>query len=488
VEVRGSLDRLVRGITHDSRDVQRDWLFVALPGRQHDGHDYVADLPQACAVLVQRPVRAAPGVTVLRVNDTRRALPFFAAAVHDNPGRRVPVVGITGTNGKTTISYLAAAALSGAGWPSGVVGTTGHLCAGEEIDLASVLGRAPSYQHTTPEAPQVQALLAHMAARGCRAVLMEASSIGIAFHRADAIPFQLAVYSNLTRDHLDIHGSMEAYRAAKARLFQELVAEDGLSILNRDDPGWRAMRPARGRTWTYGLAGGDISVISCSLTPQGSEARLRTPAGEGQLWVPLPGRHNLSNALAALGIALGLGAPLSQALEGIAAAPPVPGRLQPVPNDRGLDVFVDYAHTEDALSHVLAALRELARGRVICVFGCGGARDQGKRPAMGRVAQRGADMAVVTSDNPRSEDPRAIIDDILAGMPAAQDAARSHVQPDRALAIGWALQQARPGDVVVIAGKGHERSQDLGSRVIPFDDLEVARSLLENRSFLEQAP
>jgi UDP-N-acetylmuramoyl-L-alanyl-D-glutamate--2,6-diaminopimelate ligase len=381
-----------------------------------------------------------------------------------------------------------------------VVGTTGHLVDGVPLDGA-VLGLPPSvHPHTTPEAPYLQAILAHMADAGCGAVIMEVSSVGLAAHRVDAIPFRVAAFTNLSRDHLDVHGTMEAYRAAKARLFHELLPQGGTALLHAGDPASASMRPAGRPTWTYGLEDGDLCVEDPRWSPEGTEAQVRTPAGSGRLHVPLPGRHNVENALAALGIALLLGVPLGRALEGIAAAPPVPGRLEPVPNRRGFAVFVDYAHTPDALERSIAALRNLTAARLIVVFGCGGDRDRKKRPLMGQVAARGADVVVVTSDNPRTEVPQTIVDQIVAGverepldrmaLTALGNVGKGYaVEIDRRTAITAAIRAARSGDIVLIAGKGHEDYQILGKEKIHFDDREEAGRVLSGlASFVDDGP
>ncbi len=479
--VRGETSRPVAGLTHDSRAVERDWVFVALPGARFDGHDFVPALTEAAAVVVEREVEAPEGVTVLLVPDTRRALPWLAAAFHGFPGHRVPVVGVTGTNGKTTATSLAAAAIQACGLRPGLVGTTGHRVGGAALDAARLLGPAAAgHHHTTPEAPLLQALLARMVEEGCGAVLMEVSSIGLDAARADAIPYRVAAFTNLTRDHLDYHGSMEAYALAKERLFHELMSPEGLALLNRDDPSWERFRPGGPRCWTYGLHQGDLRAEGVELSAHGTRATIHTPLGAGELSLPLVGRHNLSNAICAIGMGLGLDLPLEGLLTGLACVPPVAGRLEAVPNERGLGVFVDYAHTPDALEHVLSCLRELAPRRLITVFGCGGDRDRGKRAPMGRAAFEGSDLIVVTSDNPRSEEPGAIVEQILEGVPAS--AAGLEVVVDRGAAIRLAIELAEPGDLVLIAGKGHETYQELASGVIDFDDRAVARSVLEEKA------
>lgn len=417
----------------------------------------------AAAVVVDQDVPVAPGPTVVRVPDTRLALAPLAAASFGDPAVEMPVVAVTGTNGKTSTTFLLAAMARAAGWKVGVIGTTGHFINDEKLPAT----------HTTPDAPTVQALLAQMRDAGCRLVAMEASSIGIAAHRVDAIPFRASVFTNLTRDHLDWHGTMEAYAAAKARLFHELTA--GVSIVNIDDPAWRQMAPAD--AWTYSATQeSDIYAVLRESTWRGSSGIVDFRGREhADLFVPLVGRHNVENALGALGAAIAVGIPMATALRGLASFGGVPGRLQAIPNRRDIGVFVDYAHTDDALINVLRALRALGPRRIITVFGCGGDRDAGKRPLMGAAAAAQSDLVVVTSDNPRSEDPLAIIAAIVAGV-----GDREHlVEPDRRAAIERAITLAEPGDIVLLAGKGHEATQTIGSLVIPFDDAAVAAELLE---------
>ncbi|HND34303.1 MAG TPA: UDP-N-acetylmuramoyl-L-alanyl-D-glutamate--2,6-diaminopimelate ligase, partial [Myxococcota bacterium] len=380
-----------------------------------------------------------------------------------NPGAAMAVVGITGTNGKTTTSFLLEAIGKAAGWKVGIIGTTGHFIDGRPI---------PS-THTTPGAPVLQALLAQMRDAGVRLVAMEVSSIGLDAYRADGIPFAAAIFTNLSRDHLDYHGSMEAYAAAKARLFTELLA--GRAILNQRDPAWTQMGPADQPRWTFGTDASDLRVEGLEAGPSGSRGRFYTPIGNFDGLLQLIGHHNVENALGALGAALAVGIPLSAAAAGLAALPAVPGRLEAIPNSRGLHVLVDYAHSDDALQRVLAELRRLAPRRILTVFGCGGDRDRGKRPLMGRAATEGSDRVFVTSDNPRSEDPTAIIRDILPGLQGSSWT----IEPDRAAAIHQAIAAAEPGDLVLIAGKGHETGQQIGNSIHPFDDRLIAREALQ---------
>jgi UDP-N-acetylmuramoyl-L-alanyl-D-glutamate--2,6-diaminopimelate ligase len=375
------------------------------------------------------------------------------------------VIGVTGTNGKTTVTTLVEQAMLRLGRRVGRIGTTGVFVDG--VQRPSAL--------TTPEAPALQALLAEL--EGADAVVMEVSSIGLVQHRVDGIEFHVAAFTNLSHDHLDFHGTMDAYAAAKALLFQKLRPEGGAprALLCVDDPAWVRMEPPDDR-WTYGFAAGaDVRVRSMSLEPDGRvRLAMSTPAGEVDLRTALIGRHNGQNLAASLGIGLLLGFELDAWAGALGEAPPVRGRLEPVENDRGIHVYVDYAHTPAGLSAALGAVREVARGDVFVVFGCGGDRDAAKRPVMGRLAEELADYAVVTSDNPRSEPPERILAEVVAGF----DEAPALAEVDRARAIAWAITHARPGDVVLIAGKGHETYQEIRGTRTPFDDREVARAVL----------
>ncbi len=462
VLARGVGNRLVGRVSDRDDQVGVDDVFVAIAGARVDGHDRVAGLDVA-AVVVEREVEPRPGVALVRVAATRPVLAHLSAAALDYPGRTVPTVGITGTNGKTSTTFLLAAIARAAGLVPGIVGTTGHFIGDEEIEST----------HTSPSAPVFQGLLARMRDAGVGLCAVEASSIGLADWRCDAVPFRAAVFTNLTRDHLDWHGTMEAYAIAKARLFHELL--EGTAVLNAEDPAVEQMRPRGRPAWTFSTTGpADLRATPTQTSWAGIEADVRTPRGAGRLALPLVGQHNLQNALGALGAALAMGIDLDVALAGLATAAGAPGRLERVPTERGFAVFVDYAHTDDALTRVLAELRRLRPHRIICVFGCGGDRDRGKRPLMGAAVAAGADVTVLTSDNPRSEDPLSIIADVVAGLGSGA----RYVEPDRALAIRLALGLAGPGDVVLIAGKGHERTQELATGKVPFDDRAVAREVL----------
>ena len=458
--VTGPTDVPVGQVTDRDGDVVSGDVFVALRGARVDGHDRVGALGHAAALVVERDLVTPEGPTVVRVDDTRATLGPLCAAVHDHPSRAMAVVGVTGTNGKTSTAFLVAAMARAAGWRAGIIGTTGHFIDGTRLDA----------EHTTPDAPRLQALLARMRDAGCALVAMEASSIGLAARRCDAVDFRAAIFTNLTRDHLDWHGTMEDYAAAKSRLFRELLV--GTAVLNARDPWSKVMAPSsRPCLW---FNDGDLNATQARCRADGTTARFHTPAGDFEGGMRLVGAHNLDNALGAMGGALAAGVPLEACARGLADCPPVPGRLEAVPNTRGVAVFVDYAHTDDALDRVLTALRALTEGRILTVFGCGGDRDRGKRPRMGAAAARGSDYVVVTSDNPRSESPDAIVADIVPGIGAAPHV----VIVDRVEAIRHAITQAGPGDVVLIAGKGHEATQEIGGVRHPFDDRHVAAEAL----------
>jgi UDP-N-acetylmuramyl-tripeptide synthetase len=474
VDVQGPVDRHIHAVTHDSRLAGADHLFVAVQGTRVDGRRFVPGL-QVAAVLADGPVTASPGVTVLQVPDARKAMGIAAAAVAGFPSRQHPVVGITGTNGKTTTSWMLEAIAAAAGQPCGVIGTTGHRVADAQIPTTL----------TTPEAPELQSLLARARDAGCPFTVVEVSSIGLTQSRVDGTTFQVGIFTNLSRDHLDHHGTMEAYLAAKRRLFTELLSSEGTAISWAGDPALALFPTRAARHWTYGTladveSGGqpgsrpDILATEIEPTLAGSHAQVHTPMGTAQIHVPLPGGHNLCNGLAALGAALALGMSLEEATAGLASCPAVPGRLERVSHQNGPDVMVDYAHTPDALGQVLTALRPLVSGALVTVFGCGGDRDAGKRPQMAAAALAHSDRVLVTSDNPRSEDPAAIVAAIIAGREEALE-----VELDRALAIRKAIADAGPRDCVLIAGKGHEAVQIIGTQHIPFSDVDVAAQILQ---------
>jgi UDP-N-acetylmuramoyl-L-alanyl-D-glutamate--2,6-diaminopimelate ligase len=470
-------------VTGDSREVVPGACFFALPGAKQDGHRFAADAAArgAAAVVAERPIECSPALLLLAPS-ARRAMAIAAANLHGRPGDALKLAGVTGTNGKTTITYLVEACAAEAGLPIGVVGTITYRFPGVEREAS----------HTTPESTAIQALLAEMRDAGTKAAVMEVSSHALAQDRIAGMRFAAAGFTNLTRDHLDYHGDMETYFAAKRRLFAEHLAEGGTAVVNARDPyGVRlADQLGPGRTvWRYGIRAEDaLRAEDARLGLSGIAARFETPRGAFDVRSPLTGAHNLENLLCAAGLALALGIPPDAVARGLSRSPGAPGRLQKV-EANGVAVFVDYAHTDDALARALAALRALSPRRLICLFGCGGDRDRGKRPLMGRTAATGADLAVVTSDNPRTEDPAAIIADILPGVGEAgrarlsPEAARRGdagyvVEPDRRAAIALAVACARPGDAVLLAGKGHEDYQIIGKEKRHFSDLEEARRAL----------
>jgi UDP-N-acetylmuramoyl-L-alanyl-D-glutamate--2,6-diaminopimelate ligase len=381
------------------------------------------------------------------------------------------VYGVTGTNGKTTTTFMIRAILTHAGRTPGLIGTIRYEIGGRVIPAI----------RTTPEAPDIQYMLDQMVRHGVRSVAMEVSSHALSQKRVWGIDYDVAVFTNLTRDHLDYHGDMSRYFAAKAGLFWSLgqIEKRGAAAINIDDPWGMALASTnglKGELVTFGThPGAAVRAEGVAFDGLRSSFRFRSPWGDADVELGMPGRFNVSNALAAMAACGARGVDPDLMAEALRHAGPVPGRLEPVPNVRGLQVFVDYAHTDDALTNVLGALRELTPGRLIVVFGCGGDRDRTKRPLMGAAASELADAAIVTSDNPRTEDPAAIIREIAAGMPAG---GRHEEIPDRAQAIRRAIEMARPGDTVLIAGKGHESCQEMASRTIPFDDREVARRCL----------
>lgn len=457
--------RHVTAVTSDSRSVTPGALFVALPGLHTDGRRFVDDAIArgAVAVIVEgnETLPAHPSAEIVCVEDSKRALSQLAAAFYGNPSHALDVIGVTGTNGKTTTTRMIAAILNEAAIPCGVIGTVG----------AEFAARTWQLGHTTPLPPELHGLLAGMREAGAQAVAMEVSSHALALERVDDVRFAIAVLTNVTRDHLDFHGSLEAYAAAKRRLLEMAPR----CVINADDPvGNRWMREEAGHeVLSYGeRSASAIAPHAVVLEPSGSRFIVNGQPYE----LHVPGRFNVSNALAAIGVAQLLGIDGATIARGLAALATVPGRMERL-HAAGIDVVIDYAHTPDALEHALRALRETTHGALSLVFGCGGDRDRGKRPEMGAIAARLADRIFVTNDNPRTENPQAIADEIVAGV-----GARPHtVELDRRAAIERAIAGAARGDVVLVAGKGHENYQILGERVMPFDDRVIAREALTAR-------
>jgi len=461
-DVRGDPAAPVRDLAYDSGSVPAGALFFCIHGAHADGHDFAAAAVTAgaAALVVERWLELdAPQV---RVGSVREAMGPMSAVVTGQPASAMTMVGITGTNGKTTTTYLLEAVLRAAGLVPGVIGTTG----------ARVDGRPEPLARTTPEAPDLHRLLARMRVAGVGAVAMEVSSHALAQHRVGGIVFDVGLFTNLSQDHLDYHPTMEEYFAAKARLFSPAHAR--LGVVNADDPwGRRLLRDPSIAMTTFAVEGAaDLRAEEVRSDAAGVAFR----AGGVTVRSPLRGRFNVANCLGALAVARALGLDLAAAAQAIGDVRVVPGRMDPVETGQDFLVVVDYAHTPDSILNVLRAARPLATGRVIVVFGCGGDRDRAKRPLMGEAATSGADLTVLTSDNPRSEDPSAIIGEILPG--AVLGGGAFVAEPDRRAAIRLALRQAGAGDVVVIAGKGHEAYQEIGGRVEPFDDRAVAHQEL----------
>ena len=484
--LRGSPEVEVCGVRYDSRQIKLGELFVCIRGFALDGHDFLpaAWAAGAVAALVERsdlPKSALEGGTVVKVADARKGLAMAACRFYDHPSRKLTLVGVTGTNGKTTTTYLIESVLRRAGHQVGLIGTIAYRFGGTEIEAV----------RTTPEASDLQALLEQMVRLGADSVVMEVSSHALALHRVDGCEFDMAVFTNLTQDHLDFHGTMEAYRRTKLSLFESLGAEatkrtEKAAVINLDDPAADLfLGAARVRSYTYSLErAADLSAIDIRIGLKGIRCRLQTPLGGTPIRSTLLGRYNLSNILAAAATGLHLGANLSEVADGISEMGAVPGRCERVEEGQGFGVMVDYAHTPDALQRVLRMARESCPGRLIVLFGCGGDRDRGKRSLMGEAALRLADFTVITSDNPRSEDPHRIIQEIEEGAKKVWGQGKGYVIIcDRAMAIREALSLAQRDDMVVIAGKGHETYQILSDRTIPFDDRQVAREALHELGF-----
>jgi UDP-N-acetylmuramoyl-L-alanyl-D-glutamate--2,6-diaminopimelate ligase len=465
-------DTLVTGVVCDSRVVKIGDLFVAVQGQHFDGAAFVTEARARGAVAVVAEDVQPPCFDVpwIQVDDARATMAVLAAAFYGHPSHELLVVGTTGTNGKTTTTYLIEAILQAAGIACGRVSSVSYRIGDDE----------QSAERTTPESPHLQAMMRKMVDAGCRACVMEVSSHALDLRRADAIRFDVAVFTNLTRDHLDFHGDMSRYFAAKRRLF-DMLADTSPAVINVDDPYGRELALAVVKSVTYAIdAVADVKPERFDLSLSGMELDVRTSRGLLRLRSSLLGRINAYNVLAAAATGVSLALSLRAIEEGVGEVERVPGRMEVVSSAvDDVSVLVDFAHTDDALKGLLETLRPLARGRLITVFGCGGDRDTTKRSLMGTVAGRLSDLVVLTSDNPRSEDPMVIVKDIELGLTGG-DTPWSTVL-DREEAMIRAICEARPGDLVVVAGKGHERYQVIGARSLPFEDVAVARSALAYR-------
>ncbi len=483
-EVIGNPEVEVKGLAYHSGAVQEGFVFAAVRGLRDDGRRFIPDALSrgACAVLVDQPLDMQSGVQIV-VPDGREALARLSSAFYGFPSSFLTVIGITGTNGKTTTAYLIESILQEDGKSVGVMGTVNYRYQGRVMP-------APT---TTPESLDLQKNLQAMREAGVTHAVLEVSSHSLDLQRVRGCDFDVALFTNLTRDHLDYHRSMEEYFRAKQLLFtrylQESKKEKHFAVVNMDDPkGVELSRAAHGTVFRYGVSQrGEVWPQRIEEGPEGVRCEVMTPRGAWDLVSPLIGRHNLYNLLAAVSVGEVLEIPHRTMAAGIARLQRVPGRLERVPGPHGIGVFVDYAHTPDALERALDTLKQVRSGRLIAVFGCGGDRDRGKRPVMGGVAANGSDLAVITSDNPRTEDPLMIIEEVEKGAQATGrkkyqigdlahgwDAPGYVVIPDRRAAIHKAIHFARPGDVVLIAGKGHEDYQILGNKKVHFDDREEA--------------
>ena len=495
-QVDGDLDQEVSGLSYDSRKVAPGEVFFATLGENADGHEFIPEAVKrgAAAVVFSRAGDWPGAAAAVRVKDVRRSLGLWAAHFYGRPSEKIRLVGVTGTNGKTTLTYLIEAILDAGGMKTGVIGTINYRYGGREL---------PSH-HTTPESLDLQALIDEMSHAGIEAVAMEVSSHALVQERVRGLEFDVAVFTNLSRDHLDYHHDMDEYYLAKAKLFTDYLQASRkpskAAVIYGEDPRGRQLierlRASDCDVWSYGESGEwDVHPIDIKQDVGGLRGAIQARQQIFEIDSPLIGSANLQNVLGAVGVGHALGLEAGALVRGIGRLKAVPGRLEKVPNERGIAILVDYAHSPDALEKVLGAVRPLTQGRVVCVFGCGGDRDRGKRPLMGEIAARLSDLVVLTSDNPRTEDPFAILDEVEAGVkktglkkfsvsdcdarPGAGEHARGYVvEADRRKAIGIAIRAASAGDVVLIAGKGHEDYQILGTSKIHFDDREVARQEL----------
>ncbi|NLK51662.1 MAG: UDP-N-acetylmuramoyl-L-alanyl-D-glutamate--2,6-diaminopimelate ligase [Syntrophomonadaceae bacterium] len=475
IEVKGNPELEILGIQYDSRQVAPGFLFVAIPGFKTDGHQYIpaAVTQGAVALVVEKPVVTTPEMVVIQVPDARQALARLAAAFCGFPSTQLRVIGVTGTNGKTTTTYLLEAIFQRAGYQVGLLGTIGNRIAKKMLPVA----------HTTPESLDLQILLKQMVDVNSDYAVMEVSSHALALNRVEGCEFDVAVFTNLSQDHLDFHCSMEEYQEAKLRLFERLGSGQKTgpryAVVNIDDAaGGQFIQATKAEVVTFGIdQPAQVQARNLKITSRGTTFQAVLPEAEIQIDLAFTGRFSVYNALAALAVGWKEGIKLSDIQAALAAVRGVPGRFERVDCRQDFTVIVDYAHTPDGLKNVLSTAREVTRGRIITVFGCGGDRDRTKRPLMGEAVARLSDYTVVTSDNPRTEDPVKIVEDILPGMWMA-DKESFTVILDRRQAIQHALQVAQPEDIVIIAGKGHENCQLIGDKALPFNDREVARELL----------
>lgn len=474
ITVNGNLNVDIKGIAYDSRRVKPGTLFVAVKGEHYDGNQFVDEAIErgAVAVVSERKELIRKDAVHIHVHSARQALAELACAFYGNPSRKLELVGITGTNGKTTTAYMVRAIFEEDGRNPGLISTVSY-------DIGK---RSIPASRTTPESLDLQAMLNEMVREGCRSAVMEVSSHALVQKRVWGVDFDVGVFTNLTQDHLDYHDSMEQYFAAKALLFRGLgqMEKDAVAVINLDNE-WGLRLANTGGSWAREITFGEhpsamVRARDVVMDDYGCRFTVDSPWGEADLELPTLGRFSVSNALAALSVCCERGVGLDVVKRAFARFRPVPGRLEEIPNDRNLRVFVDYAHTPEALQCVLETLRNVAHGRIVTVFGCGGNRDKEKRALMGVVVSKYSDYSVITSDNPRKEDPLQIIDQIKAGY---GDESEYEIREDRETAIECALRIAEEGDIVLIAGKGHENYQEFADTIVPFDDREIARNSLQ---------
>jgi len=479
--VSGGLERQVKDITYDSREVKKDSLFVAIHGFKTDGRKYIADaIRKGASVIVTEGAIEVPekDITVISVPDARNALALLSAQFYGYPSRRLRMIGITGTNGKTTTSYLIKAIIEKAGKRCGLLGTISYIIGDETI-------QSP---HTTPESADLQKYLHRIIESGAEYAVMEVSSHALELNRVADCEFDIAVFTNLTQDHLDFHKTMEGYFSAKLKLFTSLSNERGkmvkkVGIINIDDPySKRILDAIKVKAVTYGFSrDADIRPDDVRMDINGIAFKAVTQKGIFPIESKLTGKYNINNILSTIGVGQALGFDNSIIADGIRAVENISGRFEKIEEGQDFAVVVDYAHTEDALKRLLEAVKEFANGRIITVFGCGGDRDKGKRPKMGETAGKASNIVIITSDNPRSEDPMEIIKEIEEGIKGIKNGNKPDylIMPDRREAICKAVELARKDDIVVIAGKGHEDYQIIGDKKSHFDDREIAREAIK---------
>lgn len=461
------LDVEISQISYDTREMTEGGLFAALSGYETDGNLFIPQALAKGAVAVLCGTVPEGKGPWLAAAEPRLALAQIACNFYGNPGREMTLIAVTGTNGKTTTTYLVKAMLEGLGYKVGLIGTNQNLIGNQSFPA----------ERTTPESVELQGLLRKMADAGCTHVVMEASSIALELYRTGGLRFTMGIFTNLTRDHLDFHGTMGAYEGAKRKLFDQC----DLAILNLDDPvGRRFAGEVPCPVFTYSERHDEADLVAKAPRLLASHVEFEVVARHaiGRVFLPIPGGFTIYNALAAVAVGLNLGLPIGRILATLRVAPGVKGRMEVLPHTGGFTVVIDYAHTPDALEKALTTLRDLTHGRLICLFGCGGDRDRTKRAVMGEIAGNLADLTILTSDNPRSEDPMDIIGDILPGLQGAN----CLVEPDREAAIALALETAETGDVVLLAGKGHETYQEIAGEVRPLDEREVVARWQEKRS------